>query len=221
MKLYRLFFIFTMSVAVSCASTSPEHELVGDEPALSMERLTLTVGQTETVSVLNAVDFTATVSDNEVVEVETVSGTMAFMVRGVAEGQAAVEVRCGVRPAPLWLPVEVVRPEYPLPFESELADPSRRITGGGLELRFDAGGVLFEERLTAGSIRAVRLSDGMTATFVPGEESENGQLPDAVLTINGVVRPLAWAQHVSVSGTSPRFYNLTDALTGRQIVIVF
>lgn len=83
-------------------------------------------------------------------------------------------------------------------YQQELSDASMRFDGLGISLKYDEGGILFDES-TDGCISITRLSDDYRVEFNP-------QTPS--LLINGVAMKLA-AVSLDAENNGVRWYRLT------------
>lgn len=100
----------------------------------------------------------------------------------------------------------------------ELADDVWRVSGPGVSLRYDRGGVLFNA-LPDGSFEIVDLDGADTVVVTPGKEGADSVMTGASISVNGKVtalRQVKMLQHAD--GRS--WYMATDVADGMWIVVL-
>lgn len=100
----------------------------------------------------------------------------------------------------------------------ELADDVWRVSGPGVSLRYDRGGVLFNA-LPDGSFEIVDLDGADTVVVTPGKEGADSVMTGASISVNGKVtalRQVKMMQHAD--GRS--WYVATDVADGEWIIVL-
>lgn len=102
--------------------------------------------------------------------------------------------------------------------EHELGDDVWRVSGPGVTLRYDRGGVLFN-RLADGSFEIVDLDGADVVTVVPGKEGVDSVMTGAAITVNGKAKALRLMKMMH-HGVGRSWYMATDEGDGLWIIVL-
>jgi hypothetical protein len=203
-------------VGVGCNDADDPIERL--RPSLSVSQLSLEVGDSAMLQVVNADTIISTTTDAPQVVMLRVEGTNVI-VKAIAQGEATVAIN--VKGARLKCDVTVIGIETPQDdFDKELLDERCRFVSPSLSLYYDTPGTIVS--VTNGNVIEMRsLITGDNIIFNLGEVAlKEGTLPNATLQINGnsVELKQATLEHITTDGSM--WLNLLDDNNNRIIIVV-
>ena len=189
------------------AACSDDKAAVDAEIRLSADSLTLAVGESANVTVACADRIAAACADTDVATA-TVAGNV-ITVTGHRTGHTDIQVAHS-RPGTLTIDVTVTAATSGHEgFDKELADNTSRYVSRDLTMRYGTPGIMVSRN--GENIGFVDITTGDKVTFDPTTGS---------LMTNGRAIPLSYIKCERTTPEGDKWYDLTRADTGAQIVIV-
>lgn len=212
--------IMLMGLTASCDSNDEPIDNPTNQPRpyLSDTSITLAVGDSAILHVINADSITsATTSDHKIISLE-ISDTN-ITAKALSKGEATISVNAyGAR---LSCNVKVTASATPsFDFGKELQDNRCRFTSPSLSLYYDTPGTIFSLSNDR-SIEARSLITGDHITFYPGTTNpKEGNLPNATLHANATQIELKQATLERITPDNAMWFNLLDTSNNRIILVV-
>ena len=215
-NIWKLLLVALISiVGVGCNDADDPIERL--RPSLSVSQLSLEVGDSAMLQVVNADTIISTTTDAPQVIMLRVEGTNVI-VKAIAQGEATVAIN--VKGARLKCDVTVIGVDTPQDdFDKELLDERCRFVSQSLSLYYDTPGTIVS--VTNGNVIEMRsLITGDNISFNPGTTPlQEGLLPNATLKINDTPVNLKQASLVRLSPDGSMWINILDT-KGDRIVLV-
>ncbi len=216
-NIWKLLLVALISiVGVGCNDADDPIERL--RPSLSVSQLSLEVGDSAILQVVNADTIISTTTDAPQVVMLRVEGTNVI-VKAIAQGEATVAIN--VKGARLKCDVTVIGVDTPQDdFDKELLDERCRFVSQSLSLYYDTPGTIVS--VTNGNVIEMRsLITGDNISFNPGTTPlQEGLLPNATLKINDTPVNLKQASLVRLATDGSMWLNLLDDNNNRIIIVV-
>ena len=216
-NIWKLLLVALISIAgVGCNDADEPIERL--RPWLSVSQLSLEVGDSAMLQVVNADTIISTTTDAPQVVMLRVEGTNVI-VKAIAQGEAAVAIN--VKGARLKCDVTVISVDTPQDdFDKELLDERCRFVSQSLSLYYDTPGTIVS--VTNGNVIEMRsLITGDNISFNPGTTMlQEGLLPNATLKINDTPVNLKQASLVRLATDGSMWLNLLDSKGNRMTLVV-
>ena len=206
-NIWKLLLVALISiVGVGCNDADEPIERL--RPSLSVSQLSLEVGDSAMLQVVNADAIISATTDAPQVVMLRVEGTNVI-VKAIAQGEATVAIN--VKGARLKCDVTVIGVDTPQDvFDKELLDERCRFVSQSLSLYYDTPGTIVS--VTNGNVIEMRsLITGDNISFNPGTTMlQEGLLPNAALKINDTPVNLKQASLVRLATDGSMWLNLLD-----------
>lgn len=208
-------YILVLSLAViACNKEDDENGIL--RPSLSATEVNLMVGETATVSVLNADEITATIENDSIANIY-IDGCN-INIEALKVGETWINVTVGLRQ--MSCKVTVTMPEQnKYDFTKEFEDNTSRYVSPSLTIRYDTPGIIFgisDNR----KIEIIDITSGNKVELLSETEFINeGEIQNVTLKENGVVVDLVSAEIKRVTETEIWFL-LTTPTTDNIIFVI-
>ena len=216
-NIWKLLLVALISiVGVGCNDADDPIERL--RPSLSVSQLSLEVGDSAMLQVVNADTIISATTDAPQVIALRVEGTNVI-VKAIAQGEATVAIN--VKGARLKCDVTVIGVDTPQDdFDKELLDERCRFVSSSLSLYYDTPGTIVP--VTNGNMIEMRsLITGDNISFNPGTTPlQEGLLPNATLKINDTPVNLKQASLVRLATDGSMWFNLLDSKGNRMTLVV-
>ena len=216
-NIWKLLLVALISiVGVGCNDADDPIERL--RPSLSVSQLSLEVGDSAMLQVVNADTIISATTDAPQVVMLRVEGTNVI-VKAIAQGEATVAIN--VKGARLKCDVTVIGIEAPQDdFDKELLDERCRFVSPSLSLYYDTPGTIVS--VTNGNVIEMRsLITGDNISFNPGTTMlQEGLLPNATLKINDTPVNLKQASLVRLATDGSMWINILDTNGNRMVLVV-
>ena len=216
-NIWKLLLVALISiVGVGCNDADDPIERL--RPSLSVSQLSLEVGDSAMLQVVNADTIISTTTDAPQVVMLRVEGTNVI-VKAIAQGEATVAIN--VKGARLKCDVTVIGVDTPQDdFDKELLDERCRFVSQSLSLYYDTPGTIVS--VTNGNVIEMRsLITGDNISFNPGTTPlQEGLLPNATLKINDTPVNLKQASLVRLAADGSMWINILDTNGNRMVLVV-
>lgn len=216
-NIWKLLLVALISiVGVGCNDADDPIERL--RPSLSVSQLSLEVGDSAILQVVNADTIISTTTDAPQVVMLRVEGTNVI-VKAIAQGEATVAIN--VKGARLKCDVTVIGVDTPQDdFDKELLDERCRFVSPSLSLYYDTPGTIVS--VTNGNVIEMRsLITGDNISFNPGTTPlQEGLLPNATLKINDTPVNLKQASLVRLATDGSMWINILDTNGNRMVLVV-
>lgn len=205
-----------MVVVASCSDDDEPVERL--RPSLSVSQLSLEVGDSAILQVVNADTIISATTDAPQVVMLRVEGTNVI-VKAIAQGEATVAIN--VKGARLKCDVTVIGVDTPQDdFDKELLDERCRFVSPALSMYYDTPGTIFTIA-TNGTIEVRSLISGDHISFNPGTKNlSEGSLPNASLKINDSPIELKQTTLHRLTPTGSMWLSLLDTHGNRMALVV-
>lgn len=203
-------------VGVGCNDADEPIERL--RPSLSVSQLSLEVGDSAILQVVNTDTIISATTDAPQVVMLRVEGTNVI-VKAIAQGEATVAIN--VKGARLKCDVTVFGIEPPQDdFDKELLNERCRFVSPSLSLYYDTPGTIVS--VTKGNVIEMRsLITGDYISFNPGTTPlQEGLLPNATLKINDTPVNLKQTSLVRLATDGSMWLNLLDSKGNRMTLVV-
>ena len=203
-------------VGVGCNDADDPIERL--RPSLSVSQLSLEVGDSAILQVVNTDTIISATTDAPQVIMLRVEGTNVI-VKAIAQGEATVAIN--VKGARLKCDVTVIGVDTPQDdFDKELLDERCRFVSPSLSLYYDTPGTIVS--VTNGNVIEMRsLITGDNISFNPGTTMlQEGLLPNATLKINDTPVNLKQASLVRLATDGSMWINILDTNGNRMVLVV-
>lgn len=216
-NIWKLLLVALISiVGVGCNDADEPIERL--RPSLSVSQLSLEVGDSAMLQVVNADTIISATTDAPQVVMLRVDGTNVI-VKAIAQGKATVAIN--VKGARLKCDVTVIGIEAPQDdLDKELLDERSRFVSPSLSLYYDTPGTIVS--VAMGNVIEMRsLITGDNISFNPGTTTlQEGNLPNATLKINDTPVNLKQASLVRLATDGSMWLNLLDSKGNRMTLVV-
>ena len=216
-NIWKLLLVALISiVGVGCNDADDPIERL--RPSLSVSQLSLEVGDSAMLQVVNADTIISATTDAPQVIMLRVEGTNVI-VKAIAQGEATVVIN--VKGARLKCDITVIGVDTPQDdFDKELLDERCRFVSQSLSLYYDTPGTIVS--VTNGNVIEMRsLITGDNISFNPGTTPlQEGLLPNATLKINDTPVNLKQASLVRLATDGSMWFNLLDSKGNRMTLVV-
>lgn len=216
-NIWKLLLVALISiVGVGCNDADDPIERL--RPSLSVSQLSLEVGDSAMLQVVNADAIISATTDAPQVVMLRVEGTNVI-VKAIAQGEATVAIN--VKGARLKCDVTVIGVDTPQDvFDKELLDERCRFVSQSLSLYYDTPGTIVS--VTNGNVIEMRsLITGDNISFNPGTTIlQERLLPNATLKINDTPVNLKQASLVCLATDGSMWINILDTNGNRMVLVV-
>ena len=216
-NIWKLLLVALISiVGVGCNDADEPIERL--RPSLSVSQLSLEVGDSAILQVVNADTIISATTNAPQVVMLRVEGTNVI-VKAIAQGEATVAIN--VKGARLKCDVTVIGVDTPQDdFDKELLDERCRFVSQSLSLYYDTPGTIVS--VTNGNVIEMRsLITGDNISFNPGTTPlQEGLLPNATLKINDTPVNLKQASLVRLATDGSMWINILDTNGNRMVLVV-
>ena len=216
-NIWKLLLVALISiVGVGCNDADDPIERL--RPSLSVSQLSLEVGDSAILQVVNTDTIISATTDAPQVVMLRVEGTNVI-VKAIAQGEATVAIN--VKGARLKCDITVIGVDTPQDdFDKELLDERCRFVSPSLSLYYDTPGTIVS--VTNGNVIEMRsLITGDNISFNPGTTPlQEGLLPNATLKINDTPVNLKQASLVRLATDGSMWLNLLDSKGNRMTLVV-
>lgn len=216
-NIWKLLLVALISiVGVGCNDADDPIERL--RPSLSVSQLSLEVGDSAILQVVNTDTIISATTDAPQVIMLRVEGTNVI-VKAIAQGEATVAIN--VKGARLKCDVTVIGVDTPQDdFDKELLDERCRFVSQSLSLYYDIPGTIVS--VTNENVIEMRsLITGDNISFNPGTTPlQEGLLPNATLKINDTPVNLKQASLVRLAADGSMWLNLLDSKGNCMTLVV-